>query len=295
MEIFYVNSSLIFISHRPYNNTVEKTKYEQCIDMPAVLIWYFCLQFTNMILGIPTNLLVLWLINKNKHDSSTSDIYILHLAIVDLLFCLIPPLELLNIVFLNNGRIWYVLFFFYGLKDFSPLFLACICLDRYIAVVHPVTFTKVKDRQYRAVLAIMVWLITLAYATAKCVGNIPGFEKVFTAVILAVFALMVYCNMAILWVLQHSGPGRDEMHPVKKRAFNLVLIILAIIVFNYLPPVALFPFQEYFTPDVFKCYIHYVAFGLMDFSSTIQPMLYLSKEKLSSWLNCCQSSITHTQ
>lgn len=287
MDVLYPNSSALFISLRPFNSSAgEKTVYEGCRDMPAVLIWYLGLQFINMFLGIPANLMVLWLIHKNKGDSSTSDTFILHLAVLDVLFCLIPPLELANIVFLTTSSTWYILRFFYGMKDSSPLFLSCICLDRYVAVVHPIAFTELKDRQHRTVLAFVVWLITLAYAAAKCVGNILHFEKVFTAMILAAFAFMVFCNIAILRALRQSGPGRDEMHPLKKRAFKMVLIILAIIVFNYFPPVALFPFQEYFSPDVFRCYVHYIAFGLMDFSSSIQPMLYLSKEKPCSH-NCC--------
>ncbi|XP_068191545.1 proteinase-activated receptor 3 [Antennarius striatus] len=296
MEVFFVNSSVLFVSHRPPNDTVgERLVYERCKDMPGVLIWYLGLQFINMFLGIPANLMVLWLIHKNKGDSSTSDIFILHLAVLDVLFCLIPPLELANIVFLTTGSTWYVLRFFYGMKDSSPLFLSCICLDRYVAVVHPITFTELKDRKHRAVLAFLVWLVILAYAGAKCIGNIHNFEKVFTAMILAAFAFMVFCNISILWaLLKWSGSGRDAMHPVKKRAFKMVLIILAIIVFNYFPPVALFPFQHYFSPDVFQCYIHYLAFGLMDFSSSIQPMLYLSKEKPSSLL-CCHSSTTQIQ
>ncbi|XP_019733203.1 proteinase-activated receptor 3 isoform X2 [Hippocampus comes] len=295
MGFHFLNSSALFISQQPFNASAwEHTVYEGCRDMPAVLIWYLCLQFINMFLGIPANIMVLWLIHKNKGDSSTSDIFILQLAILDVLFCLIPPLELANIVFLTTSSTWYVLRFFYGMKDSSPLFLSCICLDRYVAVVHPVTFTELKDRHHRAGLAVLVWLVTLAYAAAKCVGHIVNFEKVFTAMILATFAFMVFCNIAILLVLRKSGPGRDEMHPVKKRAFKMVLIILAIIVFNYFPPVALFPFQDYFSPNVFRCYIHYVAFGLMDFSSSIQPMLYLSKEKVGC-PGCYQANATPLQ
>ncbi|KAF3702003.1 Proteinase-activated receptor 3 [Channa argus] len=281
MDVLYINSSLLFISHRTLNLTTgDMTVYQSCKNMPAVLIWYLSLQFINMFLGIPANFMVLWLIHKNKRDSSTADIFILQLAVLDILFCLIPPLELANIIFLSTSSNWYILRFFYGMKDSSPLFLSCICLDRYVAVVHPITFTILKDRQHRAFVAMVVWLIILAYAAAKCVGNIAHFEKVFTAMILTAFAFMVYCNIAILWVLRQSGPSRDEMHPVKKRAFKMVLIILAIIVVNYFPPVALFPFQDCFSPEVFQCYIHYFAFGLMDFSSSIQPLLYLSKEKL---------------
>ncbi|XP_041915841.1 proteinase-activated receptor 3 [Alosa alosa] len=280
MRALFINSTLLLI-HRPANaSVVELTVFERCTAMPEVLLFYFCLQFINLFLGIPANVMVLWLIHRTKGDSSTSDIFILHLAVLDTFFCLIPPLEFANLMYLTVDSTWYVLRFFYGIKDSSPLFLACICMDRYMAVRHPILFTELKDRKHRSVCVAVVWLITLAYAAAKCVGDIPNFEKVFTVMILAAFLFMVFCNISILWALSQSGPGRDEMHPVKKRAFKMVLIILAIIIFNYLPPVALFPFQVYFTDDVFKCYIHYIAFGFMDISSSIQPMLYLSKEKL---------------
>ncbi|XP_046906973.1 uracil nucleotide/cysteinyl leukotriene receptor [Hypomesus transpacificus] len=291
MDVFF-NSSLLFISLRPNNRTSEvQTVYEGCKDMPAVLIIYLGLQFVNMFLGIPANIMVLWLMRRNTGDSSTSDIFILHLAVLDVSFCLIPPLEFANLVYLTTSSTWYVLRFFYGIKDASPLFLSCICLDRYMAVLHPITFTELKDRRHRAVLAGAVWLVTLAYACAKCVGNISNFEKVFTVMILGAFAFMVFCNMSILWALRRSGPGRDDMHPVKKRAFKMVVIILAIIVVNYFPPVALFPFQDYFSPDVFRCYIHYIAFGFMDISSSIQPVLYLSgKDFTRTPALCCKTS-----
>ncbi|XP_034048905.1 proteinase-activated receptor 3 [Thalassophryne amazonica] len=298
MEVLYINSSnssLLFLSHSPINYTTEETVYKHCKDMPTALIWYLCLQFINMFVGIPANMMVLWLIHKNSRNSSTSDIFILHLAVLDMLFCLIPPLELANIVFLTTSSTWYILRFFYGIKDASPLFLSCICLDRYMAVIHPIIFTELKDRQHRAVLAILVWLVTLGYAAGKCVDNIANFDKVFTCMILAAFVFMVFCNISILWLLRQSGPSRDEMHPVKKRAFKMVLIILTIIVFNYFPPVALFPFQHYFSPKVFVCYIHYIAFGLMDFSSSIQPLLYLSREKPSWCLSCCCTKTVQQQ
>ncbi|XP_061118029.1 proteinase-activated receptor 3-like [Conger conger] len=287
MEIF--NSSILYI-HKPSNSNIgagDLTPYEICKDMPAALIFYLILQFINLFLGIPANLMVLWLLHKNKGDSSTSDIFILHLAVLDTFFCLIPPLEFANKVFLTISSTWYVLRFFYGVKDSSPLFLSCICLDRYMAVLHPITFTELKDRSHRTVCTAVVWLFTLAYAVAKCVDNIPNFEKAFVVMLLSAFAFMLFCNVAILHALRQSGPGRDEMHPVKKRAFKMVLIILAIIVFNYFPSVALFPFQERFSQDEFVCFVYPIAFAFLDISSSIQPILYLSREKIPDVFCCC--------
>ncbi|XP_028814632.1 uracil nucleotide/cysteinyl leukotriene receptor-like [Denticeps clupeoides] len=291
MQVLYINQSLLFIQKVSNDTPAVQTEFDTCRHMPEVLIFYLGLQFINLFLGIPANIMVLWLLHKSKKDSSTSDIFILHLAVLDTFFCLIPPLELANLMYLTTSSTWYVLRFFYGVKDSSPLFMSCICLDRYMAVLQPIIFTELKDRRHRAFCAAAVWLITLTYAAAKCVGSLPNFDKVFTVMILVAFAFMVFCNISILWALRQSGPGRDEMHPVKKRAFKMVLIILAIIVFNYLPPVALFPFKEYFSPDVFHCYIHYIAFGFMDISSSIQPVLYLSKGNLHYTPLCkCKTS-----
>ncbi|XP_063067372.1 proteinase-activated receptor 2-like [Engraulis encrasicolus] len=296
MKVIYINSSVLYIQSTLTltNATIppQQTVFERCRTMPAGFIFYLCLQFINLVLGLPANVMVLWLILRRKGDSSTSDIFILHLAMLDILFCLMPPLELVNLMYVAAGKVWATLSFFYGVKDCSLLFLSCICMDRYMAVRHPIAFSELKDRWHRKAAATGMWALTLAYAATRCADVVPNFEKIFVAMILAAFAFMVFCNVSILWALSQSGPGRDDMHPVKKRAFKMVLIILAIIVFNYLPPVALFPFKQYFDAGVFGCYIHYFVFAFMDISSSIQPLLYLSKEKLNVCLcrakgSCC--------
>ncbi|XP_062845258.1 proteinase-activated receptor 2-like [Trichomycterus rosablanca] len=284
----YVNNSppLLNVS------LADKPLYETCVHMPHMILFYLCLQFTNTFMGIPANLMVLWLIRHNRKDSSSSDIFIVHLAVLDTFFSLSPPLELASLMWLNSSSTWSVLRFFYGIKDTTPLFLSCICLDRYMAVLHPIVFSNLKDKPHRPVCAGVTWLITLVYSVLKSVGTIPDFDKVFIVMVLAAFAFMVFCNISILWALMISGPGRDDMHPVKKRAFKMVLIIQAIIVFNYLPLVALFPFKSYFSPDVFRCYINFIGFGCMNISSSIQPVLYLSKVMPKCPACCCTCCTT---
>nr|XP_015194390.1 PREDICTED: G-protein coupled receptor 4-like [Lepisosteus oculatus] len=278
MDAFDSNSTFLLNHSKPNDSVRPWTPFDGCEERPAGIFFDLTAQIFNVILGLPANVTVLWLILRKTGESSTSDIFIFNLAVMDGFFGCMVPLDIVNVFLLNNKDVWYAQKFAYGVKDMGgPLFLSCICLDRYVAVLHPITFTGLKDHKYRAACSVVVLAITLAYAIAKAIGGIENFEKIFTVSILTAFAFMLFCNISILWALKRSGPGKDEMHPMKKKAFKMVLSILAIIVFNYLPPVALFPFQQYYSVDVFKCYIQPFAFSFVNISSSTQPLLYLSR------------------
>ncbi|CAL8353099.1 unnamed protein product [Boreogadus saida] len=158
-----------------------------------------------------------------------------------------------------------------------PPALVCICLDRYMAVVHPVLFTRIRDNKIRVGVSLVVWGLMLGYGITKSLMKVVSAAQVFSGLVLAAFIIMVFCNVSILWVLRRSVAGKEEMHPVKKKAFRMVLIILGIIVFNYLPPVALLPFASYFSFVEFRCRVSPSVFSLMDASSTVEPLLYITK------------------
>nr|XP_046229112.1 G-protein coupled receptor 4-like [Scatophagus argus]XP_046229122.1 G-protein coupled receptor 4-like [Scatophagus argus] len=248
-----------------------------CAVAPYGFIFYFGVKVFNLAVGTPCNLLVIWQIATKKSDASTSDIFILNLAILDAYFCLMTPIEMVNRLLLDDSRIWYSQRFAYGIKDVAPLFLVCICLDRYMAVVHPVLFTGIRDNKIRTGISVVVWGLILAYGLTKCILGVMSVNEVFSGVILFAFAVMVFCNISVIWVLRRSVVGKEAMHPVKKKAFRMVLIILAIIVTNYLPPVALMPFVSYYSFVAFRCQISISVFSIMDLSCSIEPLLYITK------------------
>ncbi|XP_054866767.1 G-protein coupled receptor 4-like [Amphiprion ocellaris] len=166
----------------------------------------------------------------------------------------------------------------------------CISLDRYIAVVHPVLFAGIRDNKFRIGVSVVVWGLILAYGLTKCTLGAMSVNEVFSGVILFAFAVMVFCNISVIWVLRRSVVGKEEMHPVKKKAFKMVLIILAIIVANYLPPVALMPFASYYSFLVFRCQISISVFSIMDLSCSVEPLLYITKmERVDG--RCCSLSL----
>ncbi|XP_071766724.1 G-protein coupled receptor 4 [Centroberyx gerrardi] len=252
-------------------------QFPVCAVAPYGFIFYFGVKVFNLAVGTPCNALVIWQIATKKSDASTSDIFIFNLAILDAYFCLMTPIEMVNRLLLGDSRIWYFQRFAYGVKDVAPLFLVCICLDRYMAVVHPVVFTGIRDNKIRIGVSVVVWGLILAYGLTKCTLGVMSVNEVFSGVILSAFAIMVFCNISVIWVLRRSVAGKEAMHPVKKKAFKMVLIILAIIVGNYLPPVALMPFVPYYSFVAFRCQISISVFSIMDLSCSIEPLVYITK------------------
>uniref|UniRef100_UPI0037E7BD65 G-protein coupled receptor 4 n=1 Tax=Semicossyphus pulcher TaxID=241346 RepID=UPI0037E7BD65 len=269
-------------------------QFPVCAVAPYGFFFYFGVKVFNLAVGTPCNILVIWQIATRKSDACTSDIFIFNLAILDAYFCLMTPIEMTNRLLLDDSRIWYSQRFAYGIKDVAPLFLVCICLDRYMAVVHPVVFSGIRDNKIRIGISVFVWGLILAYGFTKCFLGVMSVNEVFSGVILFSFAVMVFCNISVIWVLRRSVAGKEEMHPVKKAAFKMVLITLAIIVANYLPPVALMPFVSYYTFVQFRCQISISVFSIMDLSCSIEPLLYITKmERVGG--KCCGRSLSKKQ
>lgn len=159
-----------------------------------------------------------------------------------------------------------------------------------MAVVHPVLFKGIRDNRIRICISLVVWGLILAYGLTKCMMGVMSVNEVFSGIILFAFAVMIFCNISVIWVLRCSVAGKEEMHPIKKAALKMVLFILAIIVINYLPPVALMPFVSYYSFVAFRCQISISVFSIMDLSCSIEPLLYIIKMEHIDSRDCGRSS-----
>nr|XP_055042111.1 G-protein coupled receptor 183-A [Misgurnus anguillicaudatus] len=267
------------LTTNPSNATHLFSVFDGCEHMVSGVVFDLSIQSINVIVGIPANILVLSNLINTRKEPLTSDIFMGCLAFMDAYFGFMTIIAFLNLYHWKSPMGWRALKFSYGVKDTSgPLFLSCVCLDRFIAILFPIAFGQLKDAKYRIGLSIVVLLLTFAYASAKTVSGLHNFEKVFTFEVLFSFTWMVVCNVAILLALKRSrGAGKDEMHPMKRKAFKMVLSILIIIICNYLPPVVMFPFEDHYPPKVFTCYVQSVGYAFVNSSSTIQPLTYLSR------------------
>lgn len=98
-------------------------QYPLCARAPYGFVFYYGVKMFNLAVGAACNVLVIWQIATKKSDASTSDIFIFNLAVLDAYFCLMTPVEMVNLLLLDHSGIWYFQRFAYGVKDLAVLFL----------------------------------------------------------------------------------------------------------------------------------------------------------------------------
>ncbi|CAN9504342.1 unnamed protein product [Ophioblennius macclurei] len=126
------------------------------VFLPIVYIIVF-------LVGLPSNALAIWVFlfrTKKKHPSS---IFMANLALSDLLFVIWVPLK---ISYHFNGNDWsygdalckVLVAFFYGNMYCSIFFIACISVQRYRAVVDPLS-QRQKSNRMAVLVCVTVWLV----------------------------------------------------------------------------------------------------------------------------------------
>ncbi|XP_056587663.1 C-C chemokine receptor type 8-like [Triplophysa dalaica] len=195
----------------------------------------------NVLFGFPTNSYIIWLIVTGTKSSIISKFFHLNLSVCEIGNCLN---SLFVILLLLSSSLAPLSNFFQGLGITGrPLFQCLISVERYIAVVHPVTFLKYKSLRYRCMFSTCAWITCLA-SCCWCIFIFSVLNGIFTLFFLVQFlvflSIQLFSLMAVLRALKKPGPGergkgREEENHMKRRAFYLILITTFNMVILYVP------------------------------------------------------------
>ncbi len=240
-------------------------------------LFTICVLCFNLLFGPPTHIYVLWLIVTGGRN--VSEFLNLNLSICEMTICVNDFISFLAIRFpeVDSFNAFTAGFYITG----RPLFQCLMCVERYLAVVHPVIFLKYKPLRYKLFCSAAVWITALSsclFGMFTVFKHINVYMCCFLLQFLLFLSVNLFCSLAVLWALKKPGPGergrerKDENH-MKRRAFHLILIITVTMVTMFVPVIIrgfLFLFLPQYAPIL-------TSFSLLCFilPGFVQPVLYL--------------------
>ncbi|XP_018423718.1 PREDICTED: proteinase-activated receptor 4 [Nanorana parkeri] len=252
------------------------------------------------LVGLPANGLALWVL-MTKVKKMTSTVFLMNLAVADLLLILVLPFKILY-YFMGNDWIFGELMcravtsLFYGNMYCSVLLLMSISIDRYLAVVHPFFSRTFRSQSFAIAVCSISWLIsvlcTIPLATMQqsypllnaditvCHDALPRQEQVeylvyyFMTTIVLCFALplliIIFCYISVIQSLISSG--EKYAYAVKLSVLVLMIVIVFLTPSNV---VLLIHYSEHCLQSYGNLYaVYMVCLTLSAINSCVDPFVY---------------------
>ncbi|CAI9601318.1 unnamed protein product [Staurois parvus] len=252
------------------------------------------------LVGLPANGLALWVL-MTKVKKMTSTVFLMNLAVADLLLILVLPFKILYYFMGNNwifGEIMCraVTSFFYGNMYCSVLLLMSISIDRYLAVVHPFFSRTFRSRAFAIAICSISWLIsvlcTIPLTTMQqsypllnaditvCHDALPRQEQAdylvyyFITTIVVCFILplviIIFSYISVIRALVLSG--EKYAHAIKLSVLVLVIVIVFLTPSNV---VLLIHYSEHCLKSYGNLYaVYMVCLTLSAINSCVDPFVY---------------------
>ncbi|XP_033997389.1 P2Y purinoceptor 4-like [Trematomus bernacchii] len=141
---------------------------------------------TVLILGLPLNLLSLWVFCRRLGRWTRSTVFLFNLTLADTSWLLALPYLIhyhLDKLYWKLGRSFCmtVRLFYHNYFYLSIFFVTCISVDRYLAIVHPLRSLVLLGRRQTHLLCVVMWaaalLLSVPVATMTEIQTCPGSNR----------------------------------------------------------------------------------------------------------------------
>lgn len=273
-----------------------------CLNYTTVALFVTIFTITTILLLLPLLILVLYsgLQQQRRQQSSSgtsrhSDCFTYHMVAIELVGIL-GSVALLCGIFTNNKpmKIAGICFFTCNLPG-QTLFHLLTCLERYVAVIHPITFRRLKEAKaikIRNVVIFCIWLLCLSEIGFLAASGMIHIILIAFGTCLNV-GIASFCSVSVLHALTGPGPRerrvrcRDQADQSKLRAFYSIMAILGVLLLRFGGHVLIFIvffLQQVGMTEQCVVVISGVWFGFP--SSLILPLLFVHR---AGKLYCCRN------
>lgn len=281
-----VNSSF------PSNSSLGFPVYH-CFNSTVTTLIYSTFNITRVVLLLPLSILVLYLGHQRWRQQRSftttchSDIFTYHTAAMELIWVLGSAFffcgSTADLPQMITGGVCLSSITYCGENFFHLL----TCVERYLAVVHPITYLglrKARGVRIRNISIGCVWLLSLVLASVIIIPKHPIVDSILSLCLL-VFSLVVlsFSSLSVLHVLIRPGPGnrgrdKDRIDQSKQKAFITITVITGMLWFwfvGFLVSISLEASPQ-LRPSV-GCVAKASALWFNLPSSLVLPLLYLHR------------------
>lgn len=220
-------------------------------------------------LGLPLNVVSLWILLRRHSIDSPSAVYMVNLAISDLLLVISLPLR---VYFYATGAwplngmacIWIMMLFHNNIRS-SSIFITLICMDRLLAVVYPLRSRHLRTSSKAWKAAGLVWLCVIIVNIPESVllsrfldsyGKSACFEFEYLptsplnylqpVLVLTMLAVNLVCTSMVSWTLcRHLSPSVM----INNKVNVMLIFIMNVVMFTlFFLPVSLMTLSESWKP-----------------------------------------------
>lgn len=253
-----------------------------------ILQWYQCSpvffmflmsETFNTVLGLFTNIWVQVLILGDWRKQAVQEIFTINLGMLEIIYCFLSQVLMLNYIALKITSINKYIWFVYGFCFFGRSLFQCgMCVERYIAVVHPMFYFRHRFLKCKVIFLILGWLITAIFIWYSINNSVMTLIE---GMFIFVMSVDLFCSLSILMVLKRPSPGAGggkkvkKMSLKKKRACYTVMIIQATVILNYVPHFIVPTLKLYMTPYNFSCMYQPLGIACCLMGSFLQPLIFL--------------------
>lgn len=250
------------------------------------------ISITRVCIHVPLSIFILylgyqqWRIQRSFRMMSHSDIFTYHITMVELFWCLGTVVYYCG-YFLKIPHVMTVGYWFTGINFSGQMcFHLLACVDRYLAVVHPLIYRALRHTggiKIRNICIGCVWLLCFMWTSVTNLYNFSILNIPFFCLLAFSLAIVSYCSLCVLYSLTYPGlreEGRDRelTDKSKQTAFFTIMAILATLSLWFLGNLvtcAIFQLKQ--LSRSVECTLWALVFCFGFPNTLVLPLLYLRK------------------